>query len=145
MKPPATPGGQGDLFPDDDCPGGDASPDAVKAASLLRLARARPFCLCEIDRAALRMLKEAPGVPLRGRCALELARFILEARGEPGHFLNQLAQIAPRRWKAFGLIVSPLTGSPALDLITDEQWRTLALAPELAALVAQPRPPHGRA
>ncbi len=145
MSPPITHGGQGDLFPGDIGPGRDASPDALKAAELVRMARARISCLWEIDRAAVRMLIEAPGVPLRGRCALELARFIQEARKEPAHFWNALAQIAQRRWKAAGLRVSFLRGSPALDLISDAEWRTLPLAPELAALVAQPRPPHGQA
>jgi len=145
MKPPTTQEGQGDLFPEDNGPGNDVTPAALKAAELVRMARARILCLSEIDGAAARMLKEAPGVPLRGRCALELARFIQEARNEPAHFWNALAQIAQRRWKAAGLRVSFLRGSPALDLISDAEWRTLPLAPELAALVAQPRPPHGHA
>ena len=145
MKPPVIKWGRDCLFPEYDIAGPDACPIARKAALLFAMARANLPRLWEIDRAAAALLQEASHVPLWGRCPLENARFKLLAKYEPAHFLNQLAQCAQRRWKAFGLTVTRLTGSPALDLIGDDQWLTLPLAPELAALAAQLRPPHGHA
>lgn len=104
MKPrlQQTSGGELPLFP-----GLPASPETAappellaKAAGLLTMARACPGKLWDIDRAAARLLVEAPGLPLRGRCALELARFRAASRGVEAHFLNALAQIAPRRCRA---------------------------------------------
>ena len=145
MNPPAVKWGRDGLFPEFDIAPPVASPEAVKAARLFEMARANLPRLWAIDRAAAARLEKAHHVPLWGRCPLEDARWNLLAVFEPARFLNQLAQIAQRRWKASGLSVTRLTGSPALNLIEDEEWRSLTLAPELAALVAQPRPPHGHA
>ena len=145
MSPPSVKWGQGSLFPDENRPGTEGNPYAVKAAQRLAMARANIERLWQIDRAAAVRLAQAAHVPLWGRCPLEDARWNLLALFEPARFLNTLAQVAQRRWKAFGLLVTPLRGSPVLDLITDADWRTIPLAPELAALVAQPRPSHGQA
>jgi hypothetical protein len=104
----------------------------AEAINALRRAHASLQKLWEIDRAAARLLIDAPNVPLSGRCALELARFHSAARGLKGGFRNSLAQAAQRRWKAAGLPVTVLRRSSSLDLVDDGAWRTLSIAPELA-------------